>query len=111
MERALGIYVFMGLVIGGVLGVGFGAAIQNPILGIALGALGGVFIGWFVARGKGFQSDSLQPFQVASPQSTLQESLAQSTNCQATLKQLPYAKKEGSKLKFGHLQPGICQDE
>jgi len=49
MERRFGFYIVLGLVIGGFLGVGFGAAIENATLGIALGALGGLFIGWFAA--------------------------------------------------------------
>jgi uncharacterized protein YcfJ len=49
MERKFGYYIFEGLLIGGLLGMGLGSANGNTILGIALGALGGVFIGWFVA--------------------------------------------------------------
>jgi hypothetical protein len=49
MERKFGYYIFVGLLIGGVFGMGLGAANGNTILGIALGALGGVFIGWFAA--------------------------------------------------------------
>lgn len=49
MERRFGIYIFLGLVIGAVFGMGVGAASGNTIFGIGLGALFGVFIGWFVA--------------------------------------------------------------
>jgi uncharacterized protein YcfJ len=49
MERRFGYYIFLGLVIGAVLGVGLGAAIGKTALGVGFGALGGVFIGWFVA--------------------------------------------------------------
>jgi hypothetical protein len=49
MERRFGYYILLGLLIGAVLGVGLGAAIGNTALGVGLGALGGVFIGWFAA--------------------------------------------------------------
>ena len=49
MERKIGIYSFLGLIIGAVFGLGLGAASGNAIWGIGLGALFGVFIGWFVA--------------------------------------------------------------
>ena len=49
MERRFGIYIFLGLVIGAVFGMEVGAASGNTIFGIGLGALFGVFIGWFVA--------------------------------------------------------------
>ncbi len=38
-----------GLVIGGALGVMWGPVIGNAALGIGIGALAGLFIGWFVA--------------------------------------------------------------
>ena len=49
MDRKFGYYIVLGLVIGVVLGMGVGAASGNALLGIGLGALGGVFIGWFIA--------------------------------------------------------------
>ena len=49
MERRFGYYVVLGLVIGGVFGMSVGATNGNTIWGIGLGALFGVFIGWFVA--------------------------------------------------------------
>ncbi|GIK42944.1 MAG: hypothetical protein BroJett011_67770 [Chloroflexota bacterium] len=49
MERKFGYYILLGLVIGVVFGMGLGAANGNAIWGIWLGALGGVFIGWFIA--------------------------------------------------------------
>jgi hypothetical protein len=45
MERMIGYYSFLGLVIGAIFGMGFGAASGNIIWGIGLGALFGVFIG------------------------------------------------------------------
>ena len=49
MERKFGYYIVLGLLIGLVFGMGLGAANGNTIWGIGLGALFGVFIGWFVA--------------------------------------------------------------
>ena len=49
MERKFGYYIVLGLLIGMVFGMGLGAANGNTIWGIGLGALFGVFIGWFVA--------------------------------------------------------------
>ena len=49
MDRKFGYYIALGLVIGVVFGMGVGAASGNTLFGIGLGALGGVFIGWFVA--------------------------------------------------------------
>ena len=49
MERKFGYYIVLGLLIGVVFGMGLGTANGNTIWGIGLGALFGVFIGWFVA--------------------------------------------------------------
>jgi hypothetical protein len=49
MDRKLGYYIFLGLVIGAVFGMGLGAARGNTVLGIGLGALFGMFVGWFIA--------------------------------------------------------------
>lgn len=49
MERKFGYYIVVGLLIGGVFGMGLGAANGNTLLGVAGGALAGVFIGWFIA--------------------------------------------------------------
>ena len=49
MERMIGYYSFLGLVIGAIFGLGLGAANGNIIWGIGLGGLFGVFIGWFIA--------------------------------------------------------------
>ena len=49
MERKFGYYIILGLAIGVVFGMGMGAANGNTLFGIGLGALFGVFIGWFVA--------------------------------------------------------------
>ena len=49
MERKFGYYIFLGLIMGVVFGMGLGAANGSVIWGIGLGALAGVFIGWFIA--------------------------------------------------------------
>lgn len=49
MEQNFGYFIVLGLMLGIIFGVGFGGSTGNPLLGIGLGALGGVFLGWFVA--------------------------------------------------------------
>jgi len=49
MNKKLGLFILLGLTIGASFGVFMGAAIENTPLGIALGAMGGLFIGWFIA--------------------------------------------------------------
>jgi membrane associated rhomboid family serine protease len=51
MERKYAYFIVLRLVIGAVFGVSFGAAQENIPLGVQafLGALGGVFVGWFAA--------------------------------------------------------------
>jgi hypothetical protein len=49
VDRRFGYYIVMGLAVGVVLGFLVGAASGNALLGIGLGALGGAFIGWFIA--------------------------------------------------------------
>jgi hypothetical protein len=48
MKRKFDDHVLIGLVIGAILGICLGAAMRNIYLGFGLGALGGVFFGWFV---------------------------------------------------------------
>jgi len=48
MNKKFGYYVFGGMLIGALFGT-FGAVNGNSILGIAIGAFGGAFIGWFIA--------------------------------------------------------------
>ena len=48
MDRKFGYYVLLGLLIGAIFGLGIGAANGNTIPGLGLGALAGVFIGWFI---------------------------------------------------------------
>lgn len=49
MDKKIGIYVVVGLLIGAVFGLGVGAANGNAITGIGIGALVGVFLAWFIA--------------------------------------------------------------
>ena len=49
MDKKFGLFILFGLLIGGNLGVFLGAAMNNPVLGIGLGAVGGLFVGWFIA--------------------------------------------------------------
>jgi ABC-type uncharacterized transport system permease subunit len=47
MGRRLGIYLDLGLLIGAIFSVALGTGSDSPLLGIGLGALLGVFAGWF----------------------------------------------------------------
>lgn len=49
MGRKFSIYIVAGLAIGAVFGSGMGAANENALLGTGLGALLGMYIGWFIA--------------------------------------------------------------
>lgn len=49
MNKKFGLYIIFGLIVGANFGIFFGPAIGNTSLAIALGAMGGVFIGWFVS--------------------------------------------------------------
>ncbi len=49
MDRRFGYFLFLGLVVGALFGLGFGSANGNALLGLGFGALGGVFLGWFLA--------------------------------------------------------------
>ncbi len=49
MNKKFGLFILLGLVIGSMFGLPLGAANGNPIWGLGLGALVGVFLGWFIA--------------------------------------------------------------
>jgi hypothetical protein len=49
MERRLGTFIILGLVTGCTMGVYFGTALENSLLGVGLGGLGGLFLSWFIA--------------------------------------------------------------
>ena len=49
MDKRFGYYVLLGLLIGAVFGQGLGSANENTFLGLGIGALVGVFLGWFIA--------------------------------------------------------------
>lgn len=48
-KRKFGIYIFGGLLIGATFGIFLGAGSENLFLGISIGALVGVALGWFIA--------------------------------------------------------------
>ena len=47
-DRNFGYYVYLGLLSGAAFGFGLGTANGNTFLGVGLGTLAGVFIGWFI---------------------------------------------------------------
>lgn len=46
MEKTIGYFAFGGMLIGAMFGL-IGAAGDNPLMGIGMGAVAGAFIGWF----------------------------------------------------------------
>ena len=64
MDKRFGLYIVLGLILGAVFGIFFGPVVGNTAVAMKLGALGGVFIGWFIAaaviensKGKNNSSD------------------------------------------------------
>jgi len=49
MEKRIGYFALVGLLIGAIFGAGLGVVNNNTLLGLAFGALAGVFLGWFIA--------------------------------------------------------------
>jgi uncharacterized protein YcfJ len=49
MNKKYALYIIIGLAIGSVFGTAFGPSIGNTSLATGLGAVGGLYIGWFVA--------------------------------------------------------------
>ena len=49
MEKRFGIFILFGLLIGAAFGTFFGAAAENPLFSVGIGALVGLFLGWFIA--------------------------------------------------------------
>jgi len=49
MDKTPAYYIFLGLLIGAILGFGVGALNGNAIHGMQLGSMAGLFIGWFIA--------------------------------------------------------------
>jgi ABC-type uncharacterized transport system permease subunit len=49
MDKKSGLYILFGLLIGSGFGASLGVANSQPFAGLGLGALAGVFIGWFIA--------------------------------------------------------------
>jgi outer membrane lipoprotein SlyB len=50
MNKTPAFYIFLGLVVGTIVGSGIGAWNGNIVHGMQLGALTGVFIGWIVTN-------------------------------------------------------------
>lgn len=48
MKKTSAWYIFLGLLVGGLLGAGFGVFLENPFSGMQLGASAGLFIGWIL---------------------------------------------------------------
>jgi hypothetical protein len=48
-EHKFGLYIFLGVAIGGGVGTALGAASGNVFNGVWIGALSGVAVGWFIA--------------------------------------------------------------
>ena len=48
MDKKFGYYIFGGLLIGALFGLGWSAN-SNPLVGMGIGALVGMAIGWFAA--------------------------------------------------------------
>jgi hypothetical protein len=49
MEHRFGTFIILGLVTGCTMGVYLETALENPLLGVGLGGLGGLFLSWFIA--------------------------------------------------------------
>jgi len=43
------LFILIGLATGAVFGTSFGPVVSNIVLATALGAVGGLFVGWFIA--------------------------------------------------------------
>jgi hypothetical protein len=67
MDKKFGLFILAGLLIGSTFGIFFGPVLENPLLGVGLGALGGVFIGWFVAAAFTESKNPSTNSQVARP--------------------------------------------
>jgi hypothetical protein len=68
MNKKFGLFILLGLLLGGTFGIFFAAPLENPLLGVALHAL--AFIGWFIAAAfigtKNLSTNS----QIAQPKSS-----------------------------------------
>jgi hypothetical protein len=49
MDKRPAFSIFLGLLIGAIVGLGIGALNAHPIDGMQLGSMAGLLIGWFIA--------------------------------------------------------------
>lgn len=49
MKKKPALFIIFGLLIGAIFGAAFAPVLENDVLGVAGGAMFGIFIGWFVA--------------------------------------------------------------
>jgi hypothetical protein len=69
MDKKFGLFILLGLLIGGTFGIFFGAPLENPLLGVGVGALGGIFLGWFIAAAFAKMKNLSTNSQIAQPKS------------------------------------------
>ena len=49
MDKIPASFIFFGLLMGAILGVGIGSIRGSAVRGLELGSLAGLFVGWFIA--------------------------------------------------------------
>ncbi len=69
MNKKFGLFILLGMFIGGTFGTFFAAPLENPLMGMGLGALGGVFIGWFIAAAFTEKANPSTDSHIAQPKS------------------------------------------
>jgi NhaP-type Na+/H+ or K+/H+ antiporter len=52
MNRDFGLFIFVGMAIGALFGLPFAEPIGNALLAVGIGALAGLFLGWFLAAAR-----------------------------------------------------------
>ncbi len=69
MNKKFGLFILLGMLLGSTFGTFLAAPLENSLLGVALGALGGVFIGWFIAAAFKETKNPSTNSQIAQPKS------------------------------------------